>query len=83
MTASSTRDLPKQSGEPSKVQGEGDYDAARRFNESAKRFVAEHNVENAAHDASPKSPEEARELQEAERKGLEHAKGEDPQVKRP
>jgi hypothetical protein len=64
-------------------KGEGDYKAARNFNESETRFVADHKVEDAARAAAPVSPAEAGELLDAERKGLQHAKGEDPQVKRP
>lgn len=65
------------------VQGEGDYKAARHYNESVKRFVAEHDIEDAARGAKPATPVQARELEDAERKGLDRSKGEDPQVERP
>ena len=65
------------------VQGEGDYKAARHYNEGVKCFVADHDIEDAARAAEPATPAEARELQEAERKGLEHSKSEDPQIERP
>jgi hypothetical protein len=59
------------------VQGEGDYEAARRHREAATEFTRSHDVEEAARDAAPRSPEQGRELLEAERKGRERARGED------
>ena len=67
----------------SEVQGEGDYKAARHYNEGVKRFVADHDIEDAACAAEPATPAEARELRDAEQKGLERSKGEDPQIERP
>ena len=77
------KQVPAKPDTTAHVQGEGDYDAARRFNDSERRFVAEHDVAKEAHDAEPATPGEASELLEAERKGREHAKGEDPQIERP
>lgn len=65
------------------VQGEGDYNAARRYNRASKEFVDSGAVTDAARDAEPNSKDEAQELEDAEQVGLDHAKGEDPQVKRP
>lgn len=65
------------------VQGEGDYNAARRYNKASKEFVDSGAVPDAARDAAPHSQVEAQELEDAEQVGLDHAKGEDPQVKRP
>lgn len=59
------------------LQGEGNYDAARRHRTSVGRFIAEGKVEPAAANAHPNSESEARELQEAEQAGLEHSQGED------
>lgn len=59
------------------VQGEGDYEAARRHREAATRFVRGHDVERAAREAAPRSPGEARELAAAERVGRGESRGED------
>jgi hypothetical protein len=69
--------------ESSRVQGEGDKDAARRYNDATKRFVDSGAVAEAARNAEPRTPEQAKELEDAEREGRDHAKGEDPQVQRP
>ena len=61
------------------VQGEGDYDAARRYDKATREFVESGKVEPAAHDAAPGSAQEAEEMQQAEETGKSHskAKGED------
>jgi len=66
-----------------KIQGEGDYEAGRRYDESQKRFVESGGVEKAADDAAPKSAEEAEALKRAEEAGKSRSKGEDPSVVRP
>jgi hypothetical protein len=65
------------------VQGEGNYEAGRRYDEAQKRFVDSGKVEKAADDAAPKSEAEAEELRRAEDKGKSHAKDEDPDIERP
>lgn len=62
---------------PSEVQGEGDYEAARRHRDSVESFVKSGKVEQAAHDAAPKTQREAEELKQAEHEGESHSKGED------
>ena len=57
------------------VQGEGNYDAAQRYRKDVKEFLDKEDVEKAAHDAAPKSPDEQREMDEAERTGRSHSKG--------
>src|ERR1700744_4748034 len=57
----------------SKVQGEGDYESARRYDEDTKRFVDEQrkagkDFKGSAKDASAK-------LTPAEKEALSHAKG--------
>jgi hypothetical protein len=64
------------------LQGEGNYDAAKEFNESERKFVESGKVERAAGQTAPKSDAEARELARAEEAGRERAKEEDPSVKR-
>jgi hypothetical protein len=54
----------------SKIQGEGDYEAARRYDKDVKRFVETADIDKAAHDAAPKSAEQAAEMQAAEQAGL-------------
>jgi hypothetical protein len=61
-----------------RVQGEGDYDAARRYDKAARDFAKSGKVEQAAHDAAPKSAEQAEEMRKAEDVGKSHSKGEGP-----
>ncbi len=56
----------------SKIQGEGDYEAARRYDEKTREFVKKRQesgepLEGSAKDAQP-------ELTDAEKTALEHAK---------
>ncbi len=69
--------------ESSNVQGEGDKDAARRYNDATKRFVESGAVPEAARHGEPRTPAQAKELEDAERQGRDHARCEDPQVQRP
>lgn len=69
-----------QAADNSKVQGEGDYEAARRYDKAAHEFAESGKVEEAARDARPKTPEEAEALSRAERAGKAHSKGEDSAV---
>jgi hypothetical protein len=64
----------------SKNQGEGDVEAARRYNDDQKRFVESGAVTDAAQRAKPTTDAEAGELLAAEQKGRKKAKGEDPTV---
>jgi len=65
-----------------KVEGEGSYTGTKDYNKRTKKFVDSGN-EEAANDAAPKSEQEAREMQEAERIGKQHIKGEDPARRNP
>jgi hypothetical protein len=64
----------------SKNQGEGNVEAARRYNDDQKRFVESGAVNEAAKGAEPATDDEANELLDAEQKGRTKAKGEDPTV---
>ena len=64
------------------LQGEGNYDAARRHRESVEEFVESGQVESAARNAAPRNEAEAEEMQAAEQAGQSHAKGEDPALQR-
>lgn len=62
-----------------KVQGEGDYDAARRFEKDESEFVKQHSKDGKPirGDADKATDEPT----QAEREGLSHAKGVDQDVK--
>ncbi len=60
-----------------RVQGEGDYDAARRYDKAAREFAESGKVEPAAHEAAPDSPQQAEEMKRAEEIGKSHSKGDD------
>lgn len=59
----------------SRVQGEGDYASAKKYNEHARAFVQSGKVEQAARDAAPRNAEEKEALRKAEAEGRAHAKG--------
>ena len=56
------------------MQGEGNRDAAREYNESQQDFVESGDVERAAREAEPQSESERAEMEDAERKGRSHAR---------
>lgn len=58
----------------SAVQGEGDYEAARRHRGKLKSFIATHDVEKVARAAAPRSTAEARSMQQAEARGKARSK---------
>jgi hypothetical protein len=59
-------------------RGEGNYEAAREFNEAERKFVASGKVAAAARAAAPKSEAERQEMIAAELEGKRRAKEEDP-----
>jgi hypothetical protein len=65
-----------------KVQGEGDYEATRRYRKRTEEFLKNNDVEKAADRAAPKSPREAEDMKAAESAGKRRAKGEDPALRR-
>ena len=64
-----------QSGE-GKQYGEGNYEAARQYNEGLKKHMNQHDIEREALDAAPKSDAEAKEMEEAERVAASKSRGE-------
>ena len=64
------------------VQGEGDYEATRRYRKRTEEFLENNDVEKAAIRAAPETAEEAEELESAEEAGKSRAKGEDPALRR-
>ncbi|MBI1395331.1 MAG: hypothetical protein GC151_05060 [Betaproteobacteria bacterium] len=61
-------------------QGEGDRESARRYDDEARTFAESGEVDRAARNARPRTPEEAERLRRAEAEGRARAKGEDPAV---
>lgn len=67
----------------SNVQGEGDYESARRYDKNVRDFVKSGHVEEAAEEArKARAGGEREEMNRAEKAGKDKAKGFDPQVKR-
>ncbi|MBD3812573.1 MAG: hypothetical protein IE917_10170 [Betaproteobacteria bacterium] len=64
-----------------RIQGEGDYDSAKKYDEQARAFADSGKVEQAARAAAPRNPQEQEDMQRAEREGRSHAKG-DPKGER-
>lgn len=72
---------PKQN-DGEKIQGEGDYEATRRYRKRTEEFLENNDVEKAAVRAAPEDADEAEELEAAEEAGKSRAKGEDPALRR-
>lgn len=72
----------REDGSHDKVEGEGSYSGTKDYNERTKRFIASGKVEEAAGNAEPKSEEEKRAMEEAERIGKARSKGEDPALRK-
>lgn len=62
----------------SKLQGEGDYEAARRYRKETGAFIEKADVEGIARKAAPGSAQEARDMAKAEDQGRARSKGDDP-----
>ena len=62
------------------VQGEGDYNAGRRYDKASRDFAESGRVEPAARDAVPDDAREAEDIERAEQEGKSHSKGEGPLV---
>jgi hypothetical protein len=60
----------------SQVEGEGSYTATRDYQKNIKDYLGHADVGADAEAAKPRSESEARELEEAEREGRSHSKGE-------
>jgi len=63
------------------IQGEGNYDSAKRYDEETRAFAESGKVEQAARAAAPRNAQEQEDMQRAEREGRSHAKG-DPKGER-
>ena len=56
--------------------GEGSYEATRDYQKNIKEYLKKGDVEADAEAAKPRSEQEARDLEAAEREGRSHSKGE-------
>ena len=56
--------------------GEGSYEATRDYQKDIKEYLKDEDVQKDAEAAKPRSEQEARELEEAEKEGRSHSKGE-------
>lgn len=59
-----------------KQMGEGSYEATRDYQKNIKEYLKKADVESDAEAAKPRSEQEARDLDEAEKEGRSHSKGE-------
>jgi hypothetical protein len=57
-----------------RIQGEGDYEAARRYRQDVEHFVATADIDKAAREAAPRDRRQAAELKAAEAAGRRRAK---------
>jgi hypothetical protein len=74
MNAEKSADKPPvdKTNAQSRVQGEGDYESARRFRKDTAEFLKTADVPDLARRAAPHSKEEAAELEKAEEVGRSH-----------
>jgi hypothetical protein len=66
----------EQSAPEGQQMGEGSYEATRDYQQNIKDYLKNADVEADAQAAKPRSQEEARELDQAEKQGRSHSKGE-------
>jgi hypothetical protein len=62
--------------EDSKVEGEGSYSASRDYQKNIKEYLDKADVQKDADASKPRSEQEAHDLEQAEREGKSHSKGE-------
>jgi len=72
-------DSPQPGSTPDKPQqmGEGSYEGSREYKERTERYLDKGTVERDAEAAKPRSEQEAKDLDEAEKEGRSHSRGED------
>ena len=76
---SGSNDFQPKAAEPKKGKqqmGEGSYEATRDYQKDIEDYLKNADVDDDARAAKPRSEQEARDLQEAEKKGRSHSKGE-------
>lgn len=67
---------PRPEGQQDGVEGEGSYTATRDYQKNIKDYMEKADVAKNAEESKPRSESEARELEQAEREGRSHSKGE-------
>ncbi len=68
---------PKASGQQDREQmGEGSYEATREYQKNIKDYLKDADVQRDAEAAKPRSEQEARDMEAAEKEGKSHSKGE-------
>ena len=72
---SQSQSSPQGQGE-GQVEGEGSYSATRDYQKNIKDYLDKADVASDAEASKPRSESEARELEQAEREGKSHSKGE-------
>lgn len=75
---SGSSDLQRKPGAESGQQemGEGSYEATRDYQKNIKDYLKKADVDADAEKAKPRSDQEARDMESAEREGKSHSKGE-------
>jgi hypothetical protein len=63
-------------GKGDQQMGEGSYQATRDYQKDIEEYLKRGDIDADARAARPRSRQEARELEEAEKKGRSHSKGE-------
>ena len=58
------------------VEGEGSYTASREYQKNIKEYLEKADIDKDAQASRPRSDEEAREMEQAEREGKSHSRGE-------
>jgi hypothetical protein len=71
-----SRDTEDRGQAQGQVEGEGSYTASREYQKNIKEYLQKADVDADAQAAKPRSEAEARELEQAEREGRSHSKGE-------
>ena len=65
-------------GQRDTIHGEGNYKAAREFDDAERQFVQSGKLDEAIRSAPPKSEHEKREMEKAEEQARARAREEDP-----
>lgn len=75
---SGSNDFQPKPGAQNKQQqmGEGSYEASADYKQRTEEYLKKADVEADAEAAKPRSEQEARDLEEAEKEGKSHSKGE-------
>ncbi|MBA3771121.1 MAG: hypothetical protein H0X13_01165 [Ramlibacter sp.] len=74
---SGSNDLqPKPTAQKEQQMGEGSYEGSRDYQQRTEEYLKKADVEADAEAAKPRSEQDARELDEAEKEGRSHSKGE-------